>query len=108
MPSSENATPVAAAVTALSTMLCCLPGTFAAAAATTSVGVFVIDYQPWFLGASVVLLAIGALRLRRARHTCSTRSRRSSMIVWCLSAVIVVMSVLFPQLLAGFFADLMP
>ena len=107
MPSSEKVTPVAAAVTALSTILCCLPGSFAAAAATTSVGLFVIDYQPWFLGASVGLLVIGGLQLRRARRACSTSSRTSA-VVLCVSAAIVVMSVLFPQLLAGFLADVMP
>ena len=104
MPASEKVTPVAAAVTAVSTMLCCLPGTFAAAAATTGVGLFVIDYQAWFLGASVVLLAIGGLQLRRAHRTCST-SRTSSVVVLCLSAAIVLVTVLFPQLLAGVIAD---
>jgi hypothetical protein len=107
MKNSETATPVAAAVTALSTMLCCLPGSLAAAAATTSVGLFVIDYQPWFLGASVVLLVIGGLQLRRARRACSTSSKASAVVLG-VSAAIVVMSVLFPQLLAGFFADLLP
>jgi hypothetical protein len=107
MKNRETATPVAAAVTALSTMLCCLPGSFAAAAATTSVGMFVIDYQPWFLGASVVLLVIGGLQLPQARRACSTSSKASA-VVLCVSAAIVVMSVLFPQLLAGFFADWMP
>jgi hypothetical protein len=34
-------------VTALATLLCCVPTTFAAAVATTSVGLFVADYQGW-------------------------------------------------------------
>ena len=104
MPATEKITPVAAAVTALSTMLCCLPGAFAAAAATTSVGLFVVDYQPWFLGASVVLLAIGALQLRYARRSCAT-TRRSSVVVLWVSAAIVLMTVLFPQVLAALIAD---
>ena len=45
MKNSEQLTPAAAAVTALSTLLCCVPTTFAAAVATTSVGLFVADHQ---------------------------------------------------------------
>ena len=104
MPSPEKVTPVAAAVTAVATMLCCRPGSFAAAAATTSAGVFVVDYQRWFLGASLVLLAIGGLQLRQARRTCGT-PRSSSVVVLCVSAAVVVMTVLFPQVLAGLIAD---
>jgi hypothetical protein len=105
MPPTGKIPSVAAAVTALSTMVCCLPGAFAAAAATTSAGLFVIDYQGWFLGASLVLLAVGALQLRYARRACSTAPRRSSVVVLCVSAVIVLMTMLFPQVLAGLIAD---
>jgi hypothetical protein len=104
MKNSEKVTPVAAAVTALATMLCCLPGAFAAAAATTSAGLFVVDYQPWFIGASVVLLAVGGLQLRYARRRCA-KTRRSSVVVLWVSAAIVLMTVLFPQVLAGLIAD---
>jgi hypothetical protein len=104
MPSTEKLTPVAAAVTALSTLVCCLPTGFAAAAATTSVGLFVTSYQQWFLAASVLLLGVGAVQLRSARRTCST-TRSSSVVVLCVSAVIVLITVLFPQLLAVFIAD---
>lgn len=47
MKNSEQLTSAAAAVTALSTLLCCVPATFAAAVATTSVGLFVADHQGW-------------------------------------------------------------
>ena len=72
MKNSEQLTPAAAAVTALATLLCCVPTTFAAAVATTSVGLFVADYQGWFLAASVLLIAIGAWQVRSARRRCST------------------------------------
>ena len=104
MSPAEKITPVAAAVTALSTLLCCLPTGFAAAAATTTVGVFVASHQHWFLLASVLMLGIGAVQLRSARRTCST-TRRSSVLVLSMSAVIVLLAVLFPQVLAGWLAD---
>ena len=55
MKNSEQLTPAAAAITALSTLLCCIPVSFAAAVATTSVGLFVASHQGWFLAASVGL-----------------------------------------------------
>jgi len=102
---AENVTPVAAAAAALSTLLCCLPTAFAAALATTSVGLFVADHQGWFLGASVLLIAVGTIQIRRARDACSVARRRASAILLALSAAIVIMTVLFPQLFAGLIAD---
>jgi hypothetical protein len=104
MKNSEQVTPVAAAVTALSTLLCCVPTSFAAAVATTSLGVFVADHQGWFLAASGLLIAIGLFQLRRAT-ACSTRTKRSSAIVLAISAVIVVAVIFFPQVVAGLMAD---
>jgi hypothetical protein len=104
MKNSEQVTPVAAAVTALSTLLCCVPTSFAAAIATTSVGVFVAHHQGWFLAASVVLIAIGGIQLRRAT-ACSAGRKRWSALVLALSAGIVVAVIFFPQVLAGLMAD---
>src|SRR5688572_23374595 len=105
MKNSEQLTPAAAAVTALSTLLCCVPTTFAAAVATTSVGLFVADHQGWFLTASVLLIAIGAWQVRSARPRCSTTRARWSAILLAVSTAIVAMVVLFPQVIAGFMAD---
>ena len=104
MKNTEQVTPVAAAVTALSTLLCCVPTSFAAAMATTSAGIFVVDHQGWFLAASVLLIAIGVFQLRRAT-VCSPRTKRSSAIVLTISAAIVVGVIFFPQVVAGLMAD---
>ena len=104
MKNPEQVTPVAAAVTALSTLLCCVPTSFAAAIATTSAGVFVADHQGWFLAASVVLLGIGLIQLRRAT-VCSTGRKRWSAFLLAVSAGIVVAVIFFPQVLAGLMAD---
>ena len=104
MENTERVTPVAAAATALSTLLCCVPTSFAAAVATTSAGIFVADHQRWFLGASVLLIAIGAIQLRRAA-VCSPGAKRSSAIMLAVSAAIVISVIFFPQLIAGLMAD---
>lgn len=103
----EKVTPVAAALTSLATIVCCLPMGFAAAAATASLSMVVSAYQPWFLGASVVLLLVGMVQLQRVQRSCATRPY-ASMIVFGVSAVIVFLVVLFPQVVAGIVADWMP
>lgn len=103
----EKATPIAAALTSLATLVCCLPMGFAAAAATAGLGMVVAAYQRWFLGASVVLLLLGMVQLQRVQRTCGRRPY-GSMIVFAVSAAIVVLVVLFPQLVAGVLADWMP
>jgi hypothetical protein len=103
----EKVTPVAAALTSLATIVCCLPVGFAAAAATASLSVVVATYQRWFLGASVVLLVIGMVQLQRTQRRCATRPY-GSMVVFGASAVVVVLVVLFPQIVAWIVADWMP
>jgi hypothetical protein len=107
MKHGEKVAPVMAAVTSLATIACCLPMGFAAAAVTASLSMAVAGYQPWFLGASVLLLFVGAVQLRQTQRTCRTRSY-SSLLVFGCSAVIVVLVVVFPDVIAGLLADWMP
>ena len=96
-----------AAVTSLATIACCLPIGFAAAALTASLSMAVAAYQSWLLGASVLLLVIGALQLRQTQKACGRRSY-SSVIVFGLAAAIVGLVVVFPQVIAGLLADWLP
>ena len=107
MKHAEKIAPVAAAITALTTLACCLPIGFAAAAATASLGAVVASYSLWFLGASVVLLAVGAVQLKQARRTCSTRGN-ASIVILAVSAAVVALVIFFPQVIAGLLADWMP
>jgi cytochrome bd-type quinol oxidase subunit 2 len=107
MRHSEKVAPVAAAVTALSTLLCCLPVGFAAAVASASLASIVSSYQRWFIAASLLMLALGLIQLRRAQRLC-TRRPTSSVIVFGLSAVVVLLVVLFPQMVASLLADWAP
>ena len=104
MKHPEKAAPVAAAITALSTVLCCLPVGFAAAGAAAALGLAIAPLQPWLIGASIVLLAVGAFELRRAQRMCRTRGS-GSLIVLVVSAAIVALAILFPQMLAAMVAD---
>jgi cadmium resistance protein CadD (predicted permease) len=104
---AEKLAPVAAAVTAVSTLLCCLPLGLAAAVATASLASIVSSYQRWFVAASLLLLGVGLVQLRRAQRVCRTRPT-SSIVVFVVSAVVVLLVVLFPQMLASLLADWTP
>ena len=107
MKHGEKIAPVMAALAGLATIACCLPMAFAAAAVTASFGMAVAPYQPWFLGLSALLLMVGAVQVRQKQRACGTRSY-SSLIVFSLSAVIVLLVVVFPQVIAGLLADWLP
>lgn len=107
MKHGERIAPVAAALTGLATLACCLPMGFAAAAVMAGLSTLVAAYQPWLLGASVVLLGVGLVQLNRLQRTC-TRRPYASLIVFGVSAVIVLLVVLFPQVIAGMLADWIP
>ena len=107
MRHGEKVAPVMAAVTSLATIACCLPVGFVGAAVMVSLSMAAAAYQPWFLGTSVLLLLVGALQLRQARRACGRRSY-SSLIIFSSCAVIVVLVVLFPQVIAGLLADWLP
>lgn len=106
MKHAERITPIAAATSALATLLCCLPIGFAAAAATASVAAAVSQYRAWFIGASVVLVGLGFVQVYR-RKACERRSRATLAILWTCAAIVVLV-VLFPQVLASALASLIP
>jgi hypothetical protein len=94
-------------VTSLAPLARCVPMGFVAAAATAILSAAVATYQRWFLGASVVLLVIGMVQLRQVQRTCARQPYSSFMVVGT-SAVIVLLVVLFPQVVAEIVADWLP
>ncbi len=107
MKHGERITPISAALSALATILCCLPIGFAAAAATASLGVVVAALRPWLLGIAVVLLGLGFVQMYYGARACQRRSRTSLVILW-VSAAVVALVLLFPQVIASAAADLLP
>jgi hypothetical protein len=107
MNHGEKIAPVAAAATALATLACCLPIGIAAAAATASLATVVAAYRTWLLLASGALLAVGVVQLNRAQRQCSTR-KRGSVAILAISAIVVVLVALFPQIIAAMIAAWLP
>jgi uncharacterized membrane protein YidH (DUF202 family) len=107
MKHSEKITPVAAAVSALSTMVCCLPSGISAAAGAAGLGVVVEPLRPWLVGLSTVLLAVGLVQLYRSNRACQRRSP-VSIAVFLVSAILVLGVLALPQITAGLFAAVFP
>jgi hypothetical protein len=107
MKHAEKIAPIAAALSAVATLACCLPIAFAAGSAAASLAIVAGTYRWSFVGASVVLLAVGTAQLGYARRVCRPHGS-DSMLVLALSATIVLLVVLFPQVIAGLLADWMP
>ena len=99
----EKITPVAAMLSALATLACCLPVTFAAATAAASVSIIAGQYRWLLLGLSAAFLAIAAWQLARAR-ACGRRSA-ASVVIFVASVTVVALVALFPQVLAAIVAD---
>lgn len=95
---------VAAIVSALATVSCCLPLGFAAAIGAGAASAFFQTLRPWLLGLAIVLIGFGFWQQRRARQ-CSVRGRWiGNVLLWCALVTVVVM-ILFPQQIAGLLAD---
>lgn len=95
--------PVAAAMSALATLACCLPWGIGAALGALGLSVFVARFQVLFIALSVVLLGIGIFQILRLRRSCR-RSSRVEITLWWIAALIVLAVVLFPQWVAGLLA----
>ena len=103
MPSfRDKIAPIAALTSAVFALSCCLPFGILAAAGLASFSLVAGMLQPVLLGASVVLLAAGLVRLVR-NPSCQRRSK-ASIAILAIATGIVVAVLLFPQSIAGLLA----
>ena len=107
MKHSEKITPVAAAISALSAMACCLPSGIAAAVRALGLGVVLEPLRPWLVGLSIALLLLGFVQLYRSGRRCQRRSP-ASIAVFLISAIVVFGLILFPQISASLLASVLP
>jgi hypothetical protein len=95
---------LAAIVTSVASIGCCLPLGFAAALGAGAASAFFTTLRPWLLGLSVALIGLGFWQQHRAKQ-CAVRGRLlGTILLWAAVAVVLIM-ILFPQQIAGFIAD---
>jgi len=100
-----------AAVAALGSVLaassCCLPvAPFLMAAGLAGGSAFLSAARPYLLAASIVFLGYGFYQAGRARK-CKQRPKAVHTVLLWVSAVLVVVSLFFPQVMANVAADLL-
>ncbi len=98
---------VAAAVSSLATVVCCMPFGTAAVLAAAGPSLVLATLQPWLLGLSFALLAIAGVQLRRGATACRRRSV-ANIAVFGAAAGIVLAITLFPQWVAGWLSNVLP
>jgi cytochrome bd-type quinol oxidase subunit 2 len=107
MKINEKAAPAGALTAALLSISCCLPFSIPAALGIAGFAAFASQNQLWLIGASLLLLVVGLVQLLR-RPACDRKRSRSSVVLLCLSAVLVVAVVFLPEVVSGFLADHLP
>lgn len=100
----ERVTPILAAVSAVSTLACCLPLGGAALLGLGGLLAAAGRYQQWLLPGSGVLLAVGGVLTWRSRRVCH-RTSKVSLVILALSAIVVSLVMFFPQTVAGLLTD---
>jgi len=101
---TERVAPVAAAMSALATLACCLPLGIAGAVGALGLSVALDSLRPWLIALSLIFLGVGSWQLYRGR-SCRRRSP-FSLVLFGLSAMVVLAVMLFPQRLAALMAAL--
>lgn len=102
---TERVAPIAAAMSALATLACCLPLGIAGAIGALGLSVALDALRPWLIGIAVILLALGSWQLYRGKASCRRRSRLS-FVLFGVSALVVLGVMIFPQKIAELLAAL--
>jgi len=95
---------LAAILSSIVTIGCCLPLGVAAAVGTGAASVFFATLRPWLLGLSVALLGLGFWQQHRAKQ-CSIRARMMANVLLVTALFVVLGMILFPQEIAAIIAD---
>ena len=106
--SSSGVGTVAASLAAIGSVLaafsCCLPlFPFMMAAGLAGTSAFLTEVRPYLLIGSILFIAFGFYQARRARK-CNRRTSTVALVLLCVSAGFVLISILFPQMIANVIA----
>src|SRR5215831_2907200 len=103
--SSSGAGTAAASLAAIGSLVaassCCLPFfPFMMAAGLAGTSAFLTEVRPYLLVGSILFIAFGFYQARGARK-CNRRTSTVALVLLCVSAGFVLISILFPQIIAN-------
>ena len=97
--------PLAAIVSFVSAVSCCLPvGTLFAAAGFAGASAFLSFARPYLMGLSILLLGVGFWQAYGASNCPVKRNRAAVFLLWTATGLLLLLF-LFPQDVAGLLAD---
>jgi hypothetical protein len=95
---------IGAIISLVAASSCCLPILpFVAAAGLAGTSTVLASLRPYLLIGSILFVGYGLYQAYRAKKCNRTTSKASTILLWC-SAVLVVLSTLFPQVIANVLA----
>ena len=96
----------AAVVSSVLALSCCLPLGFLGAVGAASGAALFKSAQPWLLVLSAGFLCLGFYQTYRPARCGIERSRIGVILLWAATALVAVIA-FFPQVVAGWLADLL-
>ncbi len=107
----DSKSTVVASLAALGSVIvassCCLPLLpFLLAAGAAGTSAFLVQLRPYLLVLSVLLIIFGFYKSWRAKQCDCKPSRFSTFLLW-FSAIVVLVFIFFPQVIANLVADLL-
>ena len=103
MKDSARIAPLAALLSAVLSITCCLPLGIPAGIGLAAIGMLMDRLQPWLMALSLVFLTVGLVQLYRQR-ACQRRNLLN-LVIFCIAAAIVLALIFFPQVVASILAD---
>ncbi|MGH9508864.1 MAG: hypothetical protein ACRD2Q_02380 [Terriglobales bacterium] len=96
----------AAVVSSVLALSCCLPLGFLGAAGAAGAAVYFKSAQPWLLVLAAGFLCLGFYQTYRPASCGIERSRMGVILLWAATVLVAVIA-FFPQVIAGWLADLL-
>ena len=104
MTVTQKATPLAAVVAALSSLVCCMPLGLLGAGGLSGFALWAGRYRLWFVILAFLLLFAGGFQVYRRQKSCNARSKGSVITFW-IAVAFVLFIFLFPQVIANVLAQ---
>jgi len=104
MTVAQKATPLAAVVAAISSLVCCMPLGLLGAVGLSGFALWAGKYRTWFVVLAFILLIAGGFQVYRSQRSCKKRSKGTIVTFW-IAAALVVFIFLFPQVIASILAQ---
>jgi hypothetical protein len=104
MTVAQKATPLAAVVAAISSLVCCMPLGLLGAVGLSGFALWAGKYRTWFVILAFLLLIVGGFQVYGSQGSCK-KCNKGTMITFWIAVALVLFIFLFPQVIANVLAQ---